>query len=277
MRKSYDGGMTMRFGITLAACLAVVATGNQQVFADDARARAIMEKVDARDDGDNRVSDMEMILIDRHGNKRERKIRSFMKDKGEDTQSLMFFLEPADVKDTGFLTYDYDDPNKDDDQWLYLPALRKSKRIASSDKSGSFMGSDLNYSDMTSRDLDDYDYTLKQEMEVRGNKVWVIESVPRNEKVIEETGYTKSLVFVRQDNYVVVRAVNWVNEGGKLKYMDVKSLELIDGIWTNREMTMTTKRGKTTEHMTVLRFNNVRYNQKLDDDLFTVRRLERGL
>ncbi|HAK59466.1 MAG TPA: outer membrane lipoprotein-sorting protein, partial [Nitrospiraceae bacterium] len=106
--------------------------------ADDPKARAIMQKVDDRDDGDNGTSSLEMILIDKHGSKRIRKISGFMKDFGEDTYRLMFFLHPVDVKDTGFLTYDYDAADKDDDQWLYLPALRKTKRIASSDKSGSF-------------------------------------------------------------------------------------------------------------------------------------------
>ena len=145
--------------------------------ADDPQARAIMERVDARDDGDNQTSDMQMILIDKRGKKRVRKIATFKKDKGDDTYRLMFFKQPADVKDTAFLTYDYDDSDKDDDQWLYLPALRKTKRIATSDKSGSFMGSDLNYSDMTSRDLEDYEFSFYEkgkESEVRGKKVWVI-------------------------------------------------------------------------------------------------------
>ena len=109
-------------------------------YADDPKAREIMEKVDARDDGDKMTSDMNMILIDKRGNERKRHLRSFSRDVGEDKQRLMFFKSPADVKDTGFLTYDYDDADKDDDQWLYLPALRKTKRIASDDKSGSFMG-----------------------------------------------------------------------------------------------------------------------------------------
>ncbi len=131
-------------------------------FAEDPEARAIMEKVDARDEGDNQTSIMEMILIDKRGNQRVRRIATFSKDKTEDTFRLMFFQHPADVKDAAFLTWDYDDPNRDDDQWLYLPALRKTKRIASRDKSGSFMGSDLTYSDMTDRNLEDYDFFLKK-------------------------------------------------------------------------------------------------------------------
>jgi outer membrane lipoprotein-sorting protein len=246
-------------------------------FADDPKARAIMEKVDARDDGDNQTVDMEMILIDKRGMERVRKIASFTKDMGADTYRLMFFQHPADVKDTSFLTYDYDNPAKDDDQWLYLPALRKTKRIASSDKSGSFMGSDLNYSDMTSRILDDYDFTLKKEMEVNGVKTWLIESIPRTKKVIKETGYSKSFLIVRQDNYFVIRAVHWEKSGGYLKYVDVKTLEQIDGIWVGTEMQVTRKRSKKTVHKTILKWHNVKFNQELDDDLFTVRRMEKGL
>jgi hypothetical protein len=245
--------------------------------ADDPKARAIMEKVDARDEGDNRTADMEMILIDKNKKQRIRKIATFSKDKGEDTLQLMFFREPADVKDTAFLTWDYDDPDKDDDQWLYLPALRKTKRIASSDKDGSFMGSDLNYSDMTDRNLEDYDFTLKKEMDVNGVKTWLIESIPRSKQVIKETGYKKSLLFVRQDNYFVIRGVNWVRTGAYLKYMDVKKLELIDNIWVATEMHVTKKRGKNFAHKTILKLNNVRFNQDLDYDMFTVRRMEKGL
>jgi outer membrane lipoprotein-sorting protein len=247
------------------------------VWADDAKARAIMEKVDARDDGDKRVSTMQMILIDKRGKKRLRSTISYSRDQGEDIQTIIFFKSPADVEGTGFLTYDYDDESKDDDQWLYLPALKKTKRIAAADKSGSFMGSDFNYSDMTKRNLSEYDFSLKKEMEVNGHKVWVIESIPRSKDTIDETGYEKSLSFVRQDNYVVIRGISWVNEGGKLKYFEVKDLKKIDGIWTPLEMTMTTKQGKQTLHRTILKFEEVKYNQAIDESMFTTRQLEKGL
>ncbi|MCF6355841.1 MAG: outer membrane lipoprotein-sorting protein [Candidatus Polarisedimenticolaceae bacterium] len=240
-------------------------------------ARQIMERVDDRDDGDNGVSDMVMTLIDKRGNKRARKIRNYTKDKGEDKQRIMFFMAPADVKDTGFLTYDYDDYSKDDDQWLYLPALGKSKRIASSDKSGSFMGSDFNYSDMTSKNLDAYDFRILNEKEVRGAKTWVIEAIPKTAEEIDETGYSKSVLFVRQDNYMVVRAVLWVSEGGRIKYMDSPKIEQIDGIWVATKQTMTTKKNRRMVHKTELNFYNIKFNQPLDQEMFSLRRLEKGL
>jgi len=245
--------------------------------ADDPKARVIMEKVDARDDGDNQTANMEMVLIDKRGKERHRKIRTFSKDFDKDTYRLMFFISPADVKHTGFLTYDYDKPEKDDDQWLYLPALKKTKRIATSDKSGSFMGSDLNYSDMTSRNLEDFDFSLKDELDVQGHPAWLIESVPRTKNVIEETGYSKSLLFVRKDNYYVFRAIHWVKKGGYLKYVDVKRLEQIENIWVGTEMHVYKKKGKALVHKTELRWKNIQFNQNLEDELFTIRRLEKGL
>ena len=240
-------------------------------------AREIMERVDARDDGDRAIQDLEMILVDKSQSRRVRKIRSFRRDHGEDTHSIMFFLSPADVRDTGFLTYDYDEPGKDDDQWLYLPALKKTKRIAAGDKSGSFMGSDFTYADMSSHNLDEYDYRLMKEGDVNGDPIWQIEAVPRTDDEIEETGYTRSVLFVRRDNDVVVRAVHWVKKGKRLKYLDVKKLELIDGIWVPTETHMTTKKTKQTLHKTIIKVSNVRFNQDLDESQFTLRMLERGL
>ena len=238
--------------------------------------RQIMELVDQRDDGDKVVADMRMILIDKGGGRRNRTIHSLRMEDGEDTLSIMFFVEPADVKDTGFLTYDYEEPDRDDDQWLYLPALKKTKRIASADKSGSFMGSDFTYADMTDRNLDSYDYTLLKEIEIDGVPVWVVEAIPNTEREIKETGYTREIVFVRKDNHVQIRSKTWVKKGKRNKYFDVKKLDLIDGIWTRTEMHMTTKKGKRTLHKTILSAENVKYDQDMDADTFSVRRLEKG-
>lgn len=239
--------------------------------------REIMEKEDARDDGDNMIGEMEMILIDKKGHKRVRKIKGFRKDKGKDDLRMMFFLEPADVKDTGFLTYDYYEGQKDDDQWLYLPELHKTKRIASSDKSSAFMGSDFSYADWTKRVIDEWKYKLLKEDQVRGRKVWVVEAIPINKAVVKRYGYTKSVLFVRQDILMVVRAVHWVKKGKKLKYFDAKKVEQIDGIWIDTETHMKTTKNKQILHQTILKRYHIKFNQKLDEKMFSVRNLEKGL
>ena len=240
-------------------------------------AQEIVQKVHDRDEGDNSISKMKMILIDKSGKKRVRELKKFTKNRGEDTLKLMFFLKPADVKNTAFLTYDYEDSNKDDDQWLYLPELQKVKRIASSDKSSSFMGSDFTYSDMTSRNVEDYNYKIMKEVSVGGKKTWQILVTPKSKKTVEETGYTKSVVFVRQDNFVIIQALNYVKAGKRLKYMKVKNLEKIDGIWSVKEIQMITKKGKKTLHRTIFKFSDIKYNQNLDASLFTTRALKKGI
>jgi hypothetical protein len=255
----------------------LISTG---IVAETLTAQQIMQKVYDREDGNHAIMEMEMLLVDKQGEQRTRSVKSYRRDagaNGKDTESIMFFLSPADVKDTGFLTYDYDDVNKDDDQWLYLPALKKTKRIASSDKSSSFMGTDFTYADMTKRNIANYTYTLLKEDQVNSDKVWVIESVPSNDKEKEETGYSKSVLFVRQDNFVPVRGVSWLEKGEKLKYMEVKKLEQVDGIWVSTEVTMTTKKDKETLHQTVMKSRNIQFNQPQPDEVFSTRKLEQGL
>ena len=225
----------------------------------------IARQVSDRDEGNKSISNMTMVLIDKHGDTRIRTMKNYSIDIDSTTKKIIFFQSPANVKNTAFLTYDYDDASKDDDQWLYLPALKKTKRIASSDKSSAFMGSDFSYSDMTSRDISDYRYRIVKESTVRDHKVWVMESIPKTLDTIEETGYAKSYMFVRQDNYVVVRALHILKDFKRKKYLDVKKLELIDGIWVATEIEMKTTQNKNTLHKTILKLDNVVFEQDIND------------
>ena len=263
--------------LALAALLIFVLPQTALAQQDDPKARAIMRKVIDRDEGKSMISSMEMVLIDKRKNKRVRKLKNYRLEKGKDTLSLAFFLSPADVKGTGFLTYDYDAEGKDDDQWLFLPALRKTKRIASSDKSGSFMGSDFNYSDMTSPDLSDFVYKLVKEVDVDGKKTWQIETTPRDEKIAEESGYSKSVSWIRQDNHVMIRGIRWVYKSRRVKYFQIKALEQIKGIWVASQMQMVTREGKDTIHATLLTQSDIEINPKISEGFFTVRQLEKGL
>jgi hypothetical protein len=249
----------------------------QDAFSDDARARAIMERVNDRDDGESRIASEKMTLIDKNGNQRVRQIKSFSKDFDEITRRILFFIEPADVYNTAFLTFDYDQDDKEDDQWLYLPALKKVRRIASSDKSSSFMGSDFTYGDMTRPELSKFDFKLVREEAVDDKPCWLIECLPRSQKIIDEYGFSKSIVLVRQDNHVVIRSVFWMKDPKKVKYMQVKKLTQIDGIWTVMEVHMTTRNASQVEHKTVLEQVAIKYNQPVDQDLFTTRKMEMGL
>jgi len=254
---------------------------SQNVLAE-ADARNIMEKVDDRDDGFSTIATTTMVLIDNKGKKRTRTMKVFSEDVNDSvSNTATFFLTPNDVKNTAFLTYDYNGEDKEDDQWMYLPALKKTKRIPASDKDAAFMGSDFSYSDMTSTELDDYDYRIIKSSNIKrksGNvPVWVIESLPKAQKTIDETGYIKSTLYVRKDNYVVVRAKLYLKNSKRAKYLDVRKLEKINGIWVPTKTTMTTKQGKKTIHKTLISQSNIEINVDTPEGIFSIRAIERGL
>lgn len=246
-------------------------------FSDDPKAREIMQKVEDRDDGDNRTHTTIMVLTDKNGDERRKEFKNFMKDFGKDTKQIMFIEKPSNARNTGFLTFDFNDPGKDDDQWLYLPAIGKAKRIASNEKDSSFMGSDLNYSDMTGRNLSDYYYKILKEVTLKGADVWLIESTPVSQKVIDETGYKKSILAVRKDNYVVTKRKAWTRDGGYVKIFDFDKLQVVNGIWVTREVKIIKRLGKTVQHSTYVYTNDIKFNQNLPEEMFTTLRLIKGL
>ena len=195
------------------------------------------------------------------------------------TRQLMMFESPADVRNTGMLSIDYKDGERDDDQWLYLPSLSKTTRIASGDKSGSFMGTDLSYADMTRADPSQYDYMIKkQSVAVGGDDCWLIEARPKTQRAKDETGYVKSRVWVSKAKMMPLQVKAWIREGKKLKYIKFSDIKMVGGEWFPHKVTARTKKGKKTESTTVLQFFDVVADSaEVTKDLFTQRRLEQGL
>jgi outer membrane lipoprotein-sorting protein len=191
-------------------------------------------------------------------------------DEGKDRKSIMFFQEPADVKGTGFLTWDYDDEDRDDDRWLYLPAMKKTRRISgSSAKKEYFMGSDFTYDDMGNRSVDADNHKLLREENYEGEACYVVESTPKSDEGL----YSKQVGWIRKDNYVVLKVEFYDRMGGLMKELQVDELEQIDGIWTATRMTMQNHQRK---HRTVISLSSLEYNIPVDNTLFTVNSLEKG-
>ena len=186
---------------------------------------------------------------------------------------VMFFLEPADVKDTGFLSWNYDDPDKDDDQWLYLPALKKVRRISSSKKAESFMGTDFTYSDMGDLEVDDYTYTHLEPEVIDGVECYHLERMPKDKQVMKETGYGRTEMWIWPDNWMLVKAKFYDTKLKFLKEFTASDIEQIDGIWTATTMTMENAQKK---HTTIFTFSKIAYNTTLDDEIFSQRRITRG-
>ena len=235
--------------------------------------RDIMQKVKDRPDGDTRSMEMTLKLINKKGKERERKVISYSMDVGadkKDSKTLMFFQYPGDVKGTGFLTWDYDEIGKDDDKWLYLPAMKKTRRISgSSAKKDYFMGTDFTYDDMGSRNIEEDDHKLLKEETVDGQKCWIIESTSKDSRDI----FSKKISWIHQDNYIALK-VEYYDKLGKLhRELVLSDIEKADGFWVAKKMHM---KNMQTNHQTVITIDNPKYNINIDESAFTVSKLEKG-
>jgi len=158
-----------------------------------------------------------MILINKRQNKRERKISTKRKsyEDGE-AKSVAYFLSPADVKGTAFLVWEHKEASND--VFIYLPALKKVRRIASEQKHQSFMGSDFSYADMENEDVDDSTHKTLREESLEETACWVIESIPKPES---DSEYGKVVSWVTQDNYIPKKVEFYDKKGRLYKVMTV--------------------------------------------------------
>ena len=250
-------------------------------FAAELTAKDVMERVDDRYDGDSSISSWTMILIDRRERQRTRDMRIYQKDYTQDTKRLYLFESPADIRGTAFLNFDWNDLDRDDDSWLYLPSLQRVKRLATSDTSDSFLGSDFTYADFNGLQIEWYDYSFINDSEVvDGEDCWVIEVTAKPEfkdEAEDATGYSRAQFWVRKDIFVSVQAQAWELRGNRIKYFSSSEIELIDDIWTVQRLQAITTRNGRQEHASVLQLNNVEYNVDVDDALFTTENMQRGL
>ncbi|PIE64261.1 MAG: outer membrane lipoprotein-sorting protein [Desulfobacterales bacterium] len=230
--------------------------------------KEIMTLVDERPDGDDRHSVMKMTLVNKRGRERVRELESFSKDYGKDRKSVMVFKAPADVKGTAFLSWDYDDPQKDDDKWLYMPALRKVRRISGTSRNEYFMGSDFTYDDMGDRNVDEDTHTLLGEEVIDGHTCWKIESIP----VDAEDMYTRKIYWVDQQSHLVLKG-DYYDKDGLLKHYRVLAFAQQDGIWVALRSEMD---NVSRNHKTFMETSSIRFDTGLKDRLFKVSTIQRG-
>ncbi len=214
--------------------------------------REIVDKAYNIPSGDDQTSVLTMTLINKSGQTRVRKIQQYTKDLGDTEKSIMFFMTPADVKNTSFMNWSYDS-DKADDQWIYLPALKKVKRISSDSKSDYFMGSDFTYDDLGDRKLDADDHKLLKEETVDGVECYVVESVSKDKDYM----YSKTVTWIRKSNFIGLKKDFYDEDEDLLKTLSIKKLEEIDGIWviTRSEMENVQKNHKTTMELSTIKIN----------------------
>ena len=242
---------------------------------DNLSGKEIYEKAvsSSRLDGSEAVS--KMRIIDAKGRERIRDTAQISKlyDNGETEKKLIKFLSPADVKGTGFLTFDYD--NADDDMWLYLPALRKVRRIVSSEKSKSFMGSEFSYSDISPVSASDFSFRIVGSESAGNTECHVVEMTPVNDDKADENGFSRKTIWVGKTDYVIRKAEYYDFSDVLFKKLTVSDIKLIDpekNKYRAMKMEMDNlKNGRKS----VLEISRIILNRSVEDEYFTQRYLSR--
>ncbi len=255
--------------LLLSILLLLTAQSSAEDTTETVSAREISLKARDKQFPKNSVMDITMILINKRGSKRERTILSKRRDEENgEAKSAAYFLSPADVKGTGFLVWEHkDQPN---DIWIYLPALKKIRRIASEQKHQSFMGSDFSYADMENEDVDDADHKIISEETVEGMDCWVVESIPKPES---DSEYSKLVTWVRKKDYIP-QQVDFYNKKGK-HFKHMKSLRIAP---VGEEMLPThiSMENIQKKHKTEIILSNIKLDQDIPDEEFTKRAIQRG-
>ncbi len=240
-------------------------------FADEAF--EIAKKNDDSDKSKTTVYSARMTLTSKSGSSRVREFNYKYKKYGDIEKSLYVFSKPQDAAGTALLTFSYkendDGTKQDDDTWLYMPAMKKVRRISGSGKDEDFMGSDFTYDDIGDRGIYKDDFKLLGEETVDGVECYKLEAIAKS----LTTKYPRHVYWIRKDNYFTQKTEIYDKKQALKRVMTVKESKEIDGFFTQTYLFM---EDVQTGHSTSIEITNVNHTEAVDDNIFTTAALERG-
>lgn len=260
-------------------CLAVVALSVAHAFANDAQlpdGLEIVQNVNQREEGDSVSRSIQFTLTDKRGKQREQQTKAYRLNGDEMKRSVIFYTDPANVAGTALLTYDYHESGREDDQWLYLPAMRKVRRVSAANRGDYFLGTDFTYYDMKHEsdvEIESFHWTTLRREEVNGHRCWAVEAKPKDPAVAKELGYSRIQFWFDEENWLKRKAEFWDLSANPLKTIFFKDIRQVEGIWTAHELVA---QNHKTGHTTVLRMSDIDYDADLDEQIFTQNGLRRG-
>jgi outer membrane lipoprotein-sorting protein len=216
--------------------------------------------------GDDMKAKVRMRLVSKEGSERIRELTMLRKNlAGGEQRYFIYFHSPADVREMTFMVWKY--PQRDDERWLFIPAVKMVRRIAANDKRSSFVGSDFSYEDISGREVEDDTHTLAREDTLNGRPVFVIRSVPKDEK---SSDFAYRLASVDKENSVLWREEYYDKRNRLYKVFTADEVKQVMGQWTTLRRTMNNVQN---DHRTEVVFSEVEYNVGLEDSLFSERYL----
>ncbi len=203
------------FIITLIILLSFNAHSSQK------KGQEIAQKMDKANEGFvGERAETDLILIDANGTMITREMAGMSKEEKDVTKSLLTFEKPADVKGTKLLTWSFEEEGKDDNQWLYLPSIRRVKKINSKTRGSSFMGSEFSYEDLTSQPIEKYHYNFIKDSKLNGEDIWILDRTAK-----KSGSYKKVTLYVSKSKLSVVKSDYYNRRGELLKVATFKSFK----------------------------------------------------
>jgi len=223
--------------------------------------------------GDDMKARVTMELIDRDERKRERVMTMLRRDEAEggDQKYFIYFHEPGDVRRMTFMVWKY--PAREDDRWIFIPAVNLVRRIAADDKRSSFVGSDFTYEEISGRDIASEAHTLSGEERLGEREVYIVESLPR-----EAADYTRRLSWIDKENFLPLREEYYDAQEELYRVFTADRVELVPGDGGPfPTVTKRTMRNVKTGHRTEVTYDSVSYGLGLEDSDFSERRMRSPL
>jgi len=242
------------------------------VFAGELSGRQIMDKQKELHKAQTEYGEELMLLLDvKSGAKEKRTVKRYSKDMGNDlNRYLVVFLKPADIKGTALLTHENEN---EDDQWLYLPAVKKMQRIAKGSKKTYFMGTDFTYEDMEPEDIENFNYKVLRMEAVDHVKppvnCYVVESVPANKEKKRASGYSKRIIWVDSQNFITMKVEFYDRRKRLIKTQKSFEIEKVAGtVYRPKKIIMDNHKKK---HKTLTLIKKRELNKTIDNSVFTER------
>jgi uncharacterized protein len=257
--------------LLLVASIMLGAVVSPASAGDVETAKALMERVLTRSSWRDMQGDVTLTLTNQRGDSKVRRIKIWSKTNAAGESSmLMRFVEPADVRGTGFLMIEHE--GAEDDRRLYLPALRRVQRISASGSGGNFMSSDFTYYDIGEPSLDDWLFSFGDDTTVDGVPVRSVVGAAKGDQVKRDIGYARVIWFVDPARLLVVGADYFDKANLPLKQMRVREVREVNGVPFATRMEMT---DVNTKHRSQLHFVTIATDQGVADSTFTTRNLRR--
>ncbi|SIO12483.1 outer membrane lipoprotein-sorting protein [Fibrobacter sp. UWB11] len=237
-------------------------------------ANEIAKKVHDLPSGKTSSYTVSLTLVDKNGKTRNRELVSYFMKEGTTEKTVIVFKTPRDVAGISYLTYDYPDKadgsSVDSDSWIYLPAMKKVRRVSGSSKDDDFQGTDFTYDDLGTRSLNKDNFAILGEEKVNGVDCWILEAKAKDPKA----KISRRVSWIDKKTYVTHKGEYYDKQNRLLKTLICDTIKQVKGYWSTQKLTMTNVQ---SNHKTVYEVKDLKYDEPVNASFFMVSSLEREL